>query len=189
MTLVVDATVAVEAALAGSWSGATHDEPLAAPSLLWSEAGSAVRQLEFRGEVRPDTAARALEWLRSSGIAAHPSSELIQEARSLAVQLGWAKTYDAEYVVLARRLRAPLLTIDARLRRSVDKFITVVGPLESWSSSASIEGRSEADLIREGIESVAAKHRTSEPTIPLFESGLPDLASRSDEYLEGFGER
>ena len=55
--------------------------------------------------------------------------------------------------------------------------------------AARIEGRSEAELIREGIETVAARHRTSEPTIPLFESGLPDLGSHADDYLEGFGER
>ena len=55
--------------------------------------------------------------------------------------------------------------------------------------SALLEGRSEADLIREGIETVTSRHRAAEPTIPLFASGCPDLASRSDEYLEGFGER
>jgi hypothetical protein len=55
--------------------------------------------------------------------------------------------------------------------------------------AARIEGRSEADLIREGIEAVTARHRVIEPTIPLFESGIPDLASRVDDYLEGFGEQ
>lgn len=54
--------------------------------------------------------------------------------------------------------------------------------------AARAEGRSEAELIREGIETVAARHRVAEPTIPLFESGEPDLASRADELLEGFGE-
>lgn len=49
-------------------------------------------------------------------------------------------------------------------------------------------GRSEADLIREGIDSVTAKHVGAEPTLPLFESGLADLAERVDELLEGFGE-
>jgi hypothetical protein len=48
--------------------------------------------------------------------------------------------------------------------------------------AARVEGRSEADLIREGIETIAARHRTAEPTIPLFESGLSDLASRADEF-------
>lgn len=28
----------------------------------------------------------------------------------------------------------------------------------------------------------------AEPTIPLFDSGLPELATRADDYLEGFGE-
>ena len=54
--------------------------------------------------------------------------------------------------------------------------------------AAMVEGRSEADLIREGIEAVTSRHRLAEPTIPLFRSGIPDLGSRSDDYLEGFGE-
>jgi hypothetical protein len=28
-----------------------------------------------------------------------------------------------------------------------------------------------------------------EPTVPLVESGHSDLATRADDYLEGFGER
>ncbi|MEO8571246.1 MAG: CopG family transcriptional regulator [Chloroflexota bacterium] len=54
--------------------------------------------------------------------------------------------------------------------------------------AARVEGRSEADLIREGIETVTAKHRVAEPTLPLFESGVPDLADRVDDLLEGFGD-
>jgi hypothetical protein len=48
-------------------------------------------------------------------------------------------------------------------------------------------GRSEADLIREGIDSVT--RRIAEPILPLLESGVPDLAERVDEGLAGFGER
>lgn len=55
--------------------------------------------------------------------------------------------------------------------------------------AARAEGRSQAELIREGIESVTARHRVAEPTIPLFESGATDLADRIDELLMGFGER
>jgi Arc/MetJ-type ribon-helix-helix transcriptional regulator len=50
-------------------------------------------------------------------------------------------------------------------------------------------GRSEADLIREGIGLVAGTHRIAEPKLPLFESGQPDLAERVDALLDGFGER
>lgn len=58
------------------------------------------------------------------------------------------------------------------------------------SRAAQSTGRSEADLIREGIGLVTGTHRIAEPRLPLFESGQPDLAERVDELLlEGFGER
>lgn len=49
-------------------------------------------------------------------------------------------------------------------------------------------GRSEAELIREGVELVAERHRAAEPVLPLFESGLPDLATDVDRALDGFGD-
>lgn len=55
--------------------------------------------------------------------------------------------------------------------------------------AARSSGRSEAELIREGIGLVAGTHRIAEPRLPLFESGQPDLAEGADELLEGFGER
>jgi hypothetical protein len=50
-------------------------------------------------------------------------------------------------------------------------------------------GRSEADLIREGVELITARHRTAELVLPLFSSDQPDLAEHLDDALEGFGER
>lgn len=55
--------------------------------------------------------------------------------------------------------------------------------------AARSSGRSEAELIREGIGLVTGTHRIAEPRLPLFESGQPDLAERADELLHGFGER
>jgi hypothetical protein len=55
--------------------------------------------------------------------------------------------------------------------------------------TARASGRSEADLIREGVGLVTGAHRIAEPVLPLFESGDPDLAERADEALAGFGER
>jgi predicted nucleic acid-binding protein len=46
---------------------------------------------------------------------------------------------------------------------------------EAALENALDERRSEADLIREGIETVTSKHRVAEPTLELFDSGLPDL--------------
>jgi Ribbon-helix-helix protein, copG family len=54
---------------------------------------------------------------------------------------------------------------------------------------ATQSGRSEADLIREGIATVIGTQAAPRPRIPLFESGDPTLAERVDELLaEGFGQ-
>jgi predicted transcriptional regulator len=55
--------------------------------------------------------------------------------------------------------------------------------------AARASGRSEAELIREGIGLVTGTLRMAEPRLPLIESGQPDLAEHVDEALAGFGER
>lgn len=59
----------------------------------------------------------------------------------------------------------------------------------SLETVARHSGRSEAELIREGVDLVTTAHRVAEPTLPLFDSGDGTLAARVDELLEGFGER
>ncbi len=54
--------------------------------------------------------------------------------------------------------------------------------------TARLEGRSEADLIREAIAAVTERHAVREPSAPLFHSGDPDYATRLDDYMKGFGE-
>ena len=45
-------------------------------------------------------------------------------------EMGWARTYDAEYVALARLLDCRLVTLDSRLRRGADRLGLVVSPTE-----------------------------------------------------------
>ena len=54
--------------------------------------------------------------------------------------------------------------------------------------TARASGRSEAELIRDGIRRVTEDRRPPEPKA-LFSSGIADLAENSEHYLEGFGER
>lgn len=55
--------------------------------------------------------------------------------------------------------------------------------------TARVAGRSEADLIREGVRHVVSVYDAPRPRIPLFRSQDPTLAERVDEHLKGFGER
>lgn len=63
------------------------------------------------------------------------------------------------------------------------------GLKDALRRAARASGRSEADLIREGIGLVTGAHRIAEPRLPLFESGQPRLAESVGEALDGFGER
>jgi hypothetical protein len=63
------------------------------------------------------------------------------------------------------------------------------GQKQALARAAKALGRSEANLIREGIETVTAPYQIVEPTLPLFESGRSTLAERVDELLAGFGEQ
>ena len=57
----------------------------------------------------------------------------------------------------------------------------------SLARAAHEAGRTEADLIREGVERLL-QSRHAQPRLPLFTSGRPDLAEKVDELLAGFGE-
>lgn len=53
-------------------------------------------------------------------------------------------------------------------------------------------GRSEAELLREAVESITRKYAAPEPRLPMFFSGDPGWARRvaddPERELEGFGE-
>ena len=101
-----------------------------APALLWSEATSTLRELVWREHLTADDAHLAFNRLLDAKIERRASRRLYEDASALARELGWAKTYDAEYVALARMLGCRLVTLDGRLRRGAARFAEVVGPTD-----------------------------------------------------------
>lgn len=116
----------MRASLTDGWPALVHWR-LAAPTLLWSEATAGIRQLEYRREISAAEANAALTRLFDADVEPFSSRDLLVEAHDLARQVGWAKTYDAEFVVLARRLKVSLLTVDGRLATTAARFIPVIG--------------------------------------------------------------
>ena len=99
-----------------------------APSLLWSEVRSSLHEAVWRKELAADRALDALARLEVAPISARTPARLSLKAWEIADQLGWAKTYDAEYIALAVLLRCRLVTLDDRLRRGTERFGVVIGP-------------------------------------------------------------
>jgi predicted nucleic acid-binding protein len=104
---------------------------LHAPTLLWSELLSALHAATWRGQVPVGAAARIRERVATTPFVRFTDdTRLHQRAWEIADQLGWAKTYDAEYVALAQILDLPLLTVDGRLQRGVEDLVHVLGPAD-----------------------------------------------------------
>ena len=55
---------------------------------------------------------------------------LTKAAWQVSEEFGWAKTYDSEYVALARMLGCRLVTLDGKLRDGADRLGFVVTPAE-----------------------------------------------------------
>lgn len=128
--IVLDASAAVDAALTPRRLEQLMRYSPVAPALLWSEATSTLRELVWREHLTADDAHLAFNRLLDAKIERRASRRLYEDASALARELGWAKTYDAEYVALARMLGCRLVTLDGRLRRGAARFAEVVGPTE-----------------------------------------------------------
>ena len=126
--IVLDASAAVQACLAADGFDLFGHERLIAPALLWSEVSSALHEMRWRKEISPALADMAFERLLAAPVSPRHSKRLRREAWRVAEELGWMKTYDAEYVALARTARCRLFTVDARLRRGAGHVVPILGP-------------------------------------------------------------
>jgi predicted nucleic acid-binding protein len=118
---VVDAGAVLHLASAGIKVRDTHK--LLAPTLLRSQTLSALHEAVQRGELSADVARDRLAHIRRMRIRLLGDAVLQRRAWDLADQLGWASTYDAEYVALTQLQADAFVTLDAKLARSVKGIV------------------------------------------------------------------
>jgi predicted nucleic acid-binding protein len=95
------------------------DHELLAPTLLRSQTLSALHEAVHEGEIPADVALERLARIRALPIRLLGDAVLRRRAWDVAEQLGWAETYDAEYVALTQLQADALVTLDAELARRV----------------------------------------------------------------------
>ena len=118
---VVDANAVLHLASAEAEVSAAHK--LLAPTLLRSQTLSALHEAVERGEIPADVAQERLTRIRGMKIRLLGDAVLQRRAWDLADQLGWASTYNAEYVALTQLQADALVTLDAELARSVEGIV------------------------------------------------------------------
>jgi predicted nucleic acid-binding protein len=97
---------------------------LLAPTLLRSQTLSALHEAVQRGEIEADLARDHLKRIGRMPIRLLGDAVLRRRAWELADQLGWASTYNAEYIALTQLQADAFVTLDAELARSVEGIVT-----------------------------------------------------------------
>jgi predicted nucleic acid-binding protein len=128
--LVVDASVVLPACSSPDGFDVFGREELVAPPLLWSESRSALHEALFRRDISAVQALRTLDALDHAPIRSRTQRWLSRRAWDLTNEMGWAKTYDAEYLALAQLLDCRLVTLDSRLHRGAARLGFVVSPTQ-----------------------------------------------------------
>ena len=118
---VVDASAVLQLASAGAQLPGKHR--LLAPTLLRSQTLSALHEAVQRGEIPADVARDRLTRIGRMPIRLLGDAVLRRRAWELADQLGWASTYNAEYVALTQLQADAFVTLDAELARSVEGIV------------------------------------------------------------------
>jgi predicted nucleic acid-binding protein len=108
---------------------------LLAPTLLRSQTLSALHESVRRGELAADVARDQLGRIGRMPIRLLGDAVLRRRAWDLADRLGWASTYDAEYLALTQLQADAFITLDANLLRSVRGIVAVASIDELASRS------------------------------------------------------
>ena len=119
---VVDAGAVLH--LAGTGVEVSGEHTLLAPTLLRSQVLSALHEAVQRGDLPADVARDRLARIGRMPIRLLGDAVLRRRAWDLADRLGWASTYDAEYVALTQLQADALVTLDQDLARRVEGVVT-----------------------------------------------------------------
>jgi predicted nucleic acid-binding protein len=106
------------------------EHELLAPTLLRSQTLSALHEAVHRGEIPETVALERLARIQALPIRLLGDAVLRRNAWQIADRLGWAETYDAEYVALTRLQADALVTLDAELARRVEGLVPTA-PIEA----------------------------------------------------------
>lgn len=120
---VLDASAAVAILASPEGFAALPDGEWTAPPLLWSGVASVLHRAVVREQVSAGFGRAALDRLLAAPIHRRAPARLLREAWSIADTFDWSKTYDAEYIALARIDRCPLVTADLRQLRAASRLI------------------------------------------------------------------
>ena len=118
---VVDAGAVLHLVSEGIEASPKHE--LLAPTLLRSQVLSALHEAVQRGELPADVARERLDRIGRMKIRLLGDAVLRRVAWEVADQLGWASTYNAEYVALTKLQADAFITLDAELARSVEGIV------------------------------------------------------------------
>jgi len=121
---VVDAGVVIHLVSEGIDISSEHE--LLAPTLLRSDTLSALHEAVARGEITADVGLDRHKRISRMPIRLLGDGVLRRRAWQVADQLGWDKTYQAEYVALTQLQADALVTLDAELARSLEGIVTTV---------------------------------------------------------------
>ena len=120
---VVDSSAVLH--LTGEGIEVADEHELLAPTLLRSQVLSALHEAVHRGEIDAEAARDQLARINRMPIRLLGDAVLRRRAWELADRLGWASTYDAEYLALTQLQADAFVTLDADLARSAEEVVAI----------------------------------------------------------------
>jgi predicted nucleic acid-binding protein len=129
---IVDCGAVIRLARDGIEVHAEHE--LLAPTLLRSQTLSALHEAVQRRELSPEAGLDLLRRIWAIKIRLLGDAVLRSRAWAIAEQLGWAETYDAEYVALTQLQGDAFVTTDKELARRIEGIVATA-PIDALTTA------------------------------------------------------